>query len=232
MRRKKNYPANLLTVLHLNELLGTDIDYEKLTEDQMKGVEYMLSALTERERTVLHCRYRDGMTGKEITARYHLTEKRVRSIIEEAFKKIRVEAWLFYAANGYEANRKRMKEQLKTAESVFCTARGITDRTHIFYQGIECLDLPVKIDNSLKRAGIRTVRELLIFICSDGHARNFGGISFSLVCDRLKKENLLPENFSKCSIAPVPRLDLETIVFRKLNGYEYDGKEREGRKCN
>ncbi len=76
MRNKKNYPANLLNALHLNDLLGTDIDYENLTEDQIKGANYILALLTEREEIVLDHYYKSFMSRKWIAERYHLTEKK------------------------------------------------------------------------------------------------------------------------------------------------------------
>ncbi len=68
MRKKNNYPANLLNALRLNDLLGTDIDYENLTEDQIKGADYILALLTEREEIVLD-HYYNFLRVKSLCAR-------------------------------------------------------------------------------------------------------------------------------------------------------------------
>ena len=52
-RRKRLYPANLLTELSLNEEMGTNIDYENLSADQLEGLNYVLSCLTERNRLLI-----------------------------------------------------------------------------------------------------------------------------------------------------------------------------------
>lgn len=53
MSRRYRYPENLLSALHLNEETQRMISYDALTEDQSKGLEYALSALSEREQIVL-----------------------------------------------------------------------------------------------------------------------------------------------------------------------------------
>ncbi len=125
MRNEKNYPARLLNALRLNDLLGTDIDYENLTEDQIKGADYILSLLTEREKIVLDLYYKSAMSRKWIAERYNLSEKRVRQIIDEALKKLQIKELLLYAAEGFDSHKRRMEEQLRTEESKFCMARGI-----------------------------------------------------------------------------------------------------------
>ncbi len=220
MRNKKNYPANLLNALHLNDLLGTDIDYENLTEDQIKGANYILALLTEREEIVLNYYYKSFMSRKWIAERCHLTENRVRQIICKALKKLQVKELLQYAAEGFDSHRRRMEEQLRAEESKFCMARGIADRTHLLYQEIERLNLPVKIERALQRGDVRTVRELLITICAARHIRQLGEGSIRYVRELLEKENLMPENFKESAMPVIPRLDLEAIIFQKLNSCE------------
>ncbi len=233
MRNRKtdqSYPANFLQALHLNELLGTEIDYEVLTEDQKKGVNYLIrSRLTDREGIILDCYYNSTMTGKDIAERYNFRENRVRQIIQEALKKLQVKELLLYAADGFEAHKKRMEEQLKAEEAAFCAARGITDQTHIYYQGIERLNLSIRIYHMMSRAGVQTVRDLLMVICSGRHVRNFGELSEAAVREILTGENLLPENFKRPAWPRVPQLDLEAMIFQELNSY---GNGRERKECD
>ncbi len=224
MRNKKNYPANLLNALHLNDLLGTDVDYENLTEDQIKGADYILSMLTERERIVLDHYYKSAVSRKWIAERYHLTKKRVRQIIYAALKKLQIRELLLYAAEGFDFHRRRMEEQLRAEESRFCKTRGIMDRTHLFYQEIERLNLPVKIERALQRGNVRTVRELLITICAARRVYQLGEGSIRVVSEILKRENLMPEDFQESEIPVIPQIDMEAIIFQRINLCE-NGRE-------
>lgn len=226
MGKKKRYPANLLEALRPIDLPGLELDYENLTADQMQGVDYILSQLTERESIILDCYYKKGMSRKEIADHFYLTEKRVRQLTREALDKIRAAEWFMYAVNGYEDNQKRLEEQCGTEENRFCAARGITDRTHIYYQEIECLNLPVRPYHSMKRAGIRTVRDALLFICSGQNIRGFGELSAESVRAALVKENLLPKGFKKRAAPNIPRLELEADIFRSLNACDRQNKRR------
>ena len=61
MPRRYSYPENLLFVLHLNEETQRTICYDALTDDQRKGLEYALSALSEREQIVLREHFCEGI---------------------------------------------------------------------------------------------------------------------------------------------------------------------------
>lgn len=218
----KNYPANLLEALRLPDLLGVNMNYENLTADQMEGVNYVLSHLTERERIVLDHYYREGMTQAAIAEQYQgITENRVRGMINRALKKMHVKEWLLYAANGYEANRERLKRQFAAAEARYCAERGIANPAHIYYQGIKSLKLPPRMEKALTRSGFRTVRELLVFVCSprSRYVRNFGTLSLDFARKILERENLLPENFKMSATPCIPQLDLEASVFQQINAF-------------
>ena len=100
-----------------------------------------------------------------------------------------------------------------------------TQRT-IFYdaltddqrKGLEALHLPAKCYNPLSRNDVKTVREVLIFLCSSAQIRNFGALSAVAVREHLTRENLLPAGGAlPCCNAKAPCLDLEVEVFRVLN---------------
>ena len=70
MPRRYSYPENLLFVLHLNEETQRMISYDALTDDQRKGLEYALSALSEREQIVLREHFCEGIGYKAIGLHY------------------------------------------------------------------------------------------------------------------------------------------------------------------
>lgn len=219
MPRRYSYPENLLSALHLNEETQRTISYDVLTDDQRKGLEYAMSALSEREQIVLREHFVEGIGYKAVGLHYNLSENRTRNIIRDALRWLRKNAaWLYYITDGYEARTAYLQKQLQTEERMYCERCGITSPMHLYYQGLDALHLPVKLHNPLRRNDIKTVRELLIFLCSSAHIRNFGALSKAAVQERLTHENLLPVGeLLPCCNAEAPRLDLEVQVFGALN---------------
>lgn len=219
MPRRYRYPENLLSALHLNEETQRMISYDELTEDQHKGLEYALSALSEREQIVLRHHFCEGIGYKAIGLHYNLSESRTRNIIRDALRWLHKNpAWLYYITDGFEARTAYLRQQLQTEERLYCERCGITSPTHLYYQGLEALQLPAKLRNPLSRNDIKTVREVIIFLCSSAQIRNFGALSAAAVRERLARENLLPTDGTlPCCNAEAPRLDLEVQVFRALN---------------
>ena len=86
MPRRYSYPENLLSALHLNEETQRMISYDALTDDQRKGLEYALSALSEREQIVLQHHFCEGIGYKAIGLHYNLSESRTRNIIRDALR--------------------------------------------------------------------------------------------------------------------------------------------------
>lgn len=221
MARRKNYPANLLYKLQVNEKTGSNIDYDNMTFDQLQGLEYVLEQLTEREKVVIQMYYEEGFTKKEIANRFEVTDRRIHQILEKVYRKLRAkEKLLFYVVNGYEVMMGCLQEQLTREEKRYCNVRGIRDKDHLYYQKIACLDLSTRVYHALCREGIATVRDLIVSICSSQRIRNLGDLSCSLVKRVLEEENLIPRNFETCDCPrDLPKRDVELRVFMKLNSY-------------
>ena len=219
MPRRYSYPENLLSALHLNEETQRIISYDALTEDQRKGLEYAQSALSEREQIVLREHFCEGLGYKAVGLHYNLSESRTRNIIRDALRWLHKNpAWLYYITDGYEARTAYLRQQLQTEERLYCERCGMSSPAHLYYQGLEALYLPAKLRNPLSRNDIKTVREVIIFMCSFARIRNFGALSAAAVREHLAHENLLPADGTlPCCNAEAPRLDLEVQVFRALN---------------
>lgn len=225
MGKKAEYPVSLLRVLKVNEATKSAIDYWSLTDDQMSGLEYALrSNLTEREVIVVRHYYQENMSIAAIAEKYSLPANRIKQIIRQVERKLQSNPeWLFYIANGYEAQTEYLQEQLKAEEKAYCDARGIGDESHLYYQDIASLGFPTRVLNPLARAGLSTVRDLVIYIGSSDRIRKIGELSCKMVCDKLVETNLIPAAMEKdCRnnrFYNVPRLDEEVKVFKKLNSY-------------
>ena len=114
MGKRKNYPENVLDALHINREINCCLQFDELTEDQYKGIEYVFSILSEREQIVFRHYFVEGMTRKAIAEKYSVTEYRIKQIIDRALRKYRMnKEWLYYIANGYEGNSEYLSSQLE-----------------------------------------------------------------------------------------------------------------------
>lgn len=73
---KKQYPANLLKAIRLNEICGAAIDYDALNADQQGGLANLLAQLTEQERFVLDKYYCEGISMKALADQYQVNQNR------------------------------------------------------------------------------------------------------------------------------------------------------------
>lgn len=221
MAKKKSYPVNVLEAMRVDIRTQSNICYENLTDDQITGLNYVLSTLTERERIVFDHYFRMGMSRKKIGEKYHLSESRVKQIIDHALRRYtRNPEWLFYIANGFEAQTEFLVVQLQKEEQLYLSRRGIDD-AHIYYKHIEALNFPARIKNQLLKEGVQTVKDLVFRVCSTDRIRNFGELSCKVVLDTLEKENLIPANFETKirRQSEMPKLDFDLAVFRNINAY-------------
>lgn len=163
-KRYTEYPANLLAAMKVNEIMGSDLDYENLSENQMQGLTFALSALTEREMIVLTENYKDKMTVKAIANMHYLTESRVKGIKRDALKKIGNASYLWFIVLGYKVRYESLERMCRSEEDKYCSRYGITGGGHLFYQNISELNLPCRVYNCLEKSGIKTVRDLILFI--------------------------------------------------------------------
>ena len=221
MIKKKNYPANLLEYVKFNEIYGFHIDYENLTDDQFRGLEYILdNVMSERSRLLLDLRYRQCMTYKEIAAECNLTENRIHQIFRKIHHKLEnLGGWAVYVPNGLEGYTEYLENFLLYAEGLFCGERKIENRDHIYYQDLDQLGLTTYASHSFKRAGIQTVRDLLINLSLDRKVRGVGSKTMQMVYDVLKAEKLISEDFKPQKQHFSSELDNTVRAFIHLDRY-------------
>lgn len=75
MRNIKNstFPENILEEIRINKVSEKKIEYSELTVDQVKGLQYAVSQMKDRDSMILLCRYEDKMTYKEIGERFSIS---------------------------------------------------------------------------------------------------------------------------------------------------------------
>lgn len=224
MRRPKHYPESLLEALNLNEVCNLEpgLDYSRLTADQKKGLEFLLDViLTEREAMLLRNRYVDCMGMKKIAEKYGIREKRAYGIIMRALLKLKDRRLLLYVAEGYEARLKNVREHLMWEEQCYCRRIEAFYSSDLYFQGIESLNLPVRVTHALQRHGVHQIRELVILSqYSDGIRRIhlLGETAEEQIENALQKGGLLPKHYEKIlGKPPYMNPDRELTAFHNLN---------------
>lgn len=196
------YPYNLI-----EDILGYPVE-SLLTEDQKNGLEMLLTRLTPKEEMVLKFRYSDGMTLLEIGNKINVTQERVRQIVLQALRKLRVPARKNYIINGAVGNDLikeyscKLKE-LKQREAVFEERiKSLTEEKSLYdevypytknqySEAFMDLSFSVRVFNCLARSNIHTVHDLIQFI-EDGKLlsiRNLGKKSADEIIQKLKEYN-------------------------------------------
>lgn len=220
---RKQYPANLLKAIRLNEICGAAIDYDTLNADQKGGLTNLLAQLTERERFVLDKYYRKGISMKALADQYQVNQNRIRQIIRYAVKKCRVQELLFYVAVGLETRTRAITEQAARAELLYCLSYGIEGESHLYHREVGALDLPSKVRCTLERAGIRQIRDLVILSqYEDGlrQIRMLGTTSEAQIVVHLQSAGLLPLQYEKIAGRPCcMKPDRELAAFCNLNQF-------------
>lgn len=89
---RADYPLNLLRDIPVGQILS---------DDQMKGLEYALKQLTEREQIVLEYRYVRGMSYSKIGVEFALTGSRIQQIVRRALRKLSSPAITAYIREGF-----------------------------------------------------------------------------------------------------------------------------------
>lgn len=169
---KKEYPENLFcTIL---EIENYDID-----EDYSKALNYVLERLPERSQRILKLRFKGKLSLVKIGHEFSVTNQRIRRIIEDSCKTLKLYKNKSYLLDGY-VQAKLHEENLKV--------NGIS---LIYDLPVSTLDLTNRSINYINRASIVTVGELVKFIESRGedwnrNIRNLGIVSRKEVEEVLK----------------------------------------------
>lgn len=96
------YPENLVAVV-----LGKE-SVTMVNDDIVRGLEYILSKITTRERYVLEYRYKEGYTLEEIGAKLEVSRERVRQIEMRAIRRLRHPNAVVYIKEGYSIASKEV----------------------------------------------------------------------------------------------------------------------------
>lgn len=154
------YPENLLTEIGLERIFKTGV-YSPLTEDQMRGLEYAMQSLTEKERRAVKLRYENHLTFKQAAELCQITPEAVRQSAYYGVRKLRHPRQLAYYRNGYkvETGRRAKRVERDPVTSVFNGNKiswDLAERISIYD-----LNLLPRISLPLLGSGIENLAQLL-----------------------------------------------------------------------
>ena len=191
MKERLEYPYNLIKDLELEPCECFEHFNERL--------EFLLTkfVITDREEKIIRLYYIDGKTFEEIGKYFGTTRERIRQIHSKAIEKLKLFKKYFYGGKWCsmeELAKEEYKKFLETQKS-FRTYESAKQyilqyESGVFLpireQKIENLDLTMRSYNCLKRAGIRTIGELLNFSYYDLiKIRNLGRKSMKEILDTI-----------------------------------------------
>ena len=80
----------------------------------MKGLQYAVSQMKDRDSMILLCRYEDKMTYKEIGERFSISSERVQQLVAKGLRKLRHPMRYSYIVWGYDAYNQMLAEKRRT----------------------------------------------------------------------------------------------------------------------
>jgi len=158
------------------EIFGTPEDRDDHNPGRILDV---LNTLTVRERRLLECRYRHGMTLEQTGTEIGVTKERARQIISKALRKLRhPERVRDMSVKQIEQERDRYRQRLdesdviiqelrrqianppahQSSEAVMCGEKAVSPDG--LDKRIDQLEISVRLHNALVRAGYNKVRDI------------------------------------------------------------------------
>ncbi len=204
MRKRADYPLNLLRDIPVGQILS---------DDQVKGLEYVLGQLTEREQMVLEYRYVKGMSYSKIGGAFGLTGSRIQQIVNRALRKLRHSARSVYIREGFAAHEASILEHVRMAMEKK-EGRLPVAGDKILDQDIEILQLSIRPYNCLKRHGIGTLHELLRMMLKEDwykECRNLGRKGGKEIVVSLLKLGIVDTEYPGCRLFVIDQHEAEEL---------------------
>jgi len=173
---KKTYPNNIFEYIRIIRRNYDDdiirLSEERFSEDQLKGLQYVLSTFSNLEQQIVRLRFQNKFTFEEIATELHLNREWVRQILVRLCTIIIEPYNIRYILNGFTITQSE-----KVANTGLCC-----DFSKIY---IEELKISTRALNALKRHNINTVDQLMKLLeydeggaCELMEYRNIGKVGF------------------------------------------------------
>lgn len=212
-----NYPNNIFEFFadkcRTNDEKVIQLRDNHLTKDQMKGLNFALSTLTEMEQRIFKLRFQDKLTYRDIGEKCERSHDRIRQILEKGCRKLRHPSRFNYIFYGYDAfidmDAKRHGNKKE-------------EKQNINEKPISELNLSTRTYNGLMRAGVDSVGYLIALVSTDDGCeelmkiRNLGKVSQNEIISVLKLNGYIDTDDSKYE-----EIDFSDITHEANSGIEY-----------
>lgn len=199
---REEYPYNLLIAIkgHADRAIP-----ENLSDDHLAGLNYALSTLDERERSILLQRYRDKQARSKIAADFDIIPERVRQIEIKACRKLQGFPYWNYIALGVAGYVKKVASS--EYNKGYCAgydegykdgaadgSKGITKAYapyEVLNRPIESLNLSVRAQNCLRIANCKRIGDVVRLPDETiSTMRQLGKISANEIAQAIKTLNI------------------------------------------
>ena len=196
----ETYPYNLLVAI-----LGSESEAEAAS---IPGLRQALTTLSERESDVLHRRYFDKQTLREVGQVFGVTQERVRQVEAKAIRKLRhpSRVYMMKTVSACELQKEREEHQkLRREHELLCKAFEViaqkpaepgvvvpmAELAVAMQTPIEDLDFSIRTHNCLRRAGKNSLGDVARMTEHELHnVRNLGRKSAEEVVKKLSEYGL------------------------------------------
>ena len=204
-RKDIDWPYNLIDELFPNT---ETLDYDYVLENFEKNFNFILNSLTIREAEILDGYYKKGYLLDSLALQYEISRTRVQQIIHKALRKIKHPSRCAYLKYGIEFKQKqdnveRLKMELdieiNRLNDLIYHKRDIIRKlkieideeieteSNILCRNFHELDFSCRTYNCLKRAGIKTIGDLISKSEKDMmKVRNLGRKSLKEIKEKLE----------------------------------------------
>lgn len=154
------WPENLFLMVLGDgvEINGINIPINELVtrEENLAALEFLLSTLSIRERTVITCRYEKKLSLYETGLEIGVSSERTRQIENRTISKMQQYPYSYWLTYGSGFIKKDSRDEIRDGSL-----------------SIESLELSTRAYNCLRRAGIRTIGEIYNYIDFDNYTDPF-----------------------------------------------------------
>ena len=149
---QEDYPKNLLLIANLSgSHHKPDFPVDDISSEVLAGLNYVLSTMKERDRTILNLRYQERKTYKQIGEALGVSLERIRSLDAKLVWSLCKPPYRGYIKYGKEAYETMVAER-KEAELKAYNEDKLQRR-------LEDLDLSVRTFNCIKKVGADVVKD-------------------------------------------------------------------------
>lgn len=138
--------------------------FENPPSDLEGSIYAVLETLTEREKQVILMRYRDRMTLLECGKTFGVTRERISQICKKAERKLRHPSRVCYFLLGLSGIHEKEELKKQEEETLAALIAKQSDKVKESDLPIEYLELSVRSFNSLKRANIISISDLVLYL--------------------------------------------------------------------